>query len=144
LLNESQQRNFLKWPVLGRYVWPNLFVGQTFRSEVEWLKNWITLRTGWLDTNFPKFDPTAVDEAGTALRAFPNPANELLWLQWDEAAGASAEVLVYDRVGRLVRELRVTIDQPVALDIKDLRPGWYLFQVRSQGRTATGKFIIQR
>ena len=54
LNQESQQRNFQRWPVLGQYVWPNSFIGPTFQSEVDWLKDWVTRRLSWLDTNLPE------------------------------------------------------------------------------------------
>ncbi|MFP2994836.1 CotH kinase family protein [Spongiivirga sp. MCCC 1A20706] len=48
--NQSLQNNFEKWPVLGTYVWPNNFVGQTHNEEVSYLKEWIRDRLTWLDT----------------------------------------------------------------------------------------------
>ena len=41
--------NFEKWPVLGEYVWPNNYVGNTFAEEINYLKNWINSRLSWLD-----------------------------------------------------------------------------------------------
>lgn len=143
LLNESQQRNFQRWPVLGRYVWPNFYVGPTYQSEVNWLKNWISMRVTWLDNNFPKFDPTAVTESDGAFRIFPNPVREKLWLQWGEANAEFAEIRIYNVRGSLVRDMQIVVDQPVALDIRDLGPGFYYIQARSGGLTASEKFIIQ-
>ena len=41
--------NFEKWPVLGEYVWPNNFVGNTYTEEINYLKNWINNRLSWMD-----------------------------------------------------------------------------------------------
>ena len=49
LLNEAQARNFRRWRVLGRSVWPNSFVGQSFEDEVRFLKQWIRQRIEWMD-----------------------------------------------------------------------------------------------
>jgi hypothetical protein len=49
-VNEAQERNYVRWPVLGTYVWPNWFIGQTYASEVDWMQNWLTRRTAWIDT----------------------------------------------------------------------------------------------
>ena len=49
LLEEAQARNFRRWPVLGRHVWPNAYVGRTFADEVEFLKQWIRQRIEWMD-----------------------------------------------------------------------------------------------
>ena len=45
--------NFARWNILGSYVWPNNFVGPTYASEVQYLKNWITERLQWMDQNVP-------------------------------------------------------------------------------------------
>ena len=50
-LNDAQQRNFQKWNILGTYVWPNYYVGNTFQDEIGYLKNWIDDRLTWLDNN---------------------------------------------------------------------------------------------
>lgn len=52
LLNEAQARNFRRWRVLGRNVWPNAFVGQSFDDEVSFLKQWIRQRIEWIDQEF--------------------------------------------------------------------------------------------
>jgi len=52
LLNEAQQRNYKRWPIMGRMVWPNHFVGETYQQEIDWLKSYITERFGWIDEQF--------------------------------------------------------------------------------------------
>ncbi|MAU26507.1 MAG: hypothetical protein CMH48_09485 [Muricauda sp.] len=42
--------NFTAWPVLGTYIWPNNFVGDTYGEEVDFLRNWVGERLTWLDT----------------------------------------------------------------------------------------------
>ncbi|MCL6265030.1 CotH kinase family protein [Flagellimonas myxillae] len=51
LLNESgaANANFSTWGVLGSYVWPNNFVGNTYESELNYLSNWIENRLSWMD-----------------------------------------------------------------------------------------------
>ena len=51
ILNEAQARNFMKWQVLGNYVWPNFFIGNTYAEEIDFLKTWITNRVNWMDEN---------------------------------------------------------------------------------------------
>ena len=41
--------NFITWPVLGVYIWPNEFVGTTHFSEIDYMKNWIKDRLSWMD-----------------------------------------------------------------------------------------------
>lgn len=46
-------RNFAEWNILGRYVWPNADGYQartTHQAEVDWMKNWLTQRLDWMET----------------------------------------------------------------------------------------------
>ncbi len=43
--------NFTKWPVLGTYVWPNNFIGNSHDEEVSYLKDWTSERLTWLDNS---------------------------------------------------------------------------------------------
>ena len=49
LLDEPAQRNFDRWHILGRDIWPNWFVADTFREEIGWLKEWVLRRLSWMD-----------------------------------------------------------------------------------------------
>lgn len=48
-LREAQDRNFRRWPVLGRQITCNHYVGDSFEEEVSWLKKWIERRIAWID-----------------------------------------------------------------------------------------------
>ncbi len=54
LLNEAQTRNFQRWPILGQWVWPNYYVGNTYTEEINWFKNWTKEHLQWLDNNMPR------------------------------------------------------------------------------------------
>jgi hypothetical protein len=51
-LQESQTRNYLRWPILGSYIWPNWFVGQTYQEEIDFLKSWLQDRIAWMNQAF--------------------------------------------------------------------------------------------
>jgi hypothetical protein len=61
-LAAAQARNFRRWPILGRHVWPNPVdprtgkVRQTYAAEVAFLKSWLGRRVAWIDAS--------VDELG--------------------------------------------------------------------------------
>ena len=48
-LEGAQARNFERWPILDRDVWPNAFVGGSYAAEVGYLKEWLAERLAWLD-----------------------------------------------------------------------------------------------
>jgi subtilisin-like proprotein convertase family protein len=64
-LTEAQQRNFTQWPVLGAYIQPNPQDqnGATWASEVQDLKNWVSARASWMDSQLPA--PTECDTVTT-------------------------------------------------------------------------------
>ena len=52
LLEQPQQRNFTRWPILGTTVTPNHFVGTNYADEVRFLKTWLGGRLDWMDKQF--------------------------------------------------------------------------------------------
>ena len=53
LLEEAVARNFERWNILGEYVWPNddgAEDRQTYREEIDYLKDWLQVRMTWLDS----------------------------------------------------------------------------------------------
>lgn len=44
------ENNFDTWDVIGTFVWPNDFIGDSYEEEITYLKNWINERLQWLDT----------------------------------------------------------------------------------------------
>ena len=51
-INISQKNNYEIWPTLGVYVWPNPVYFDTYPEEVSQLKNWLSGRMNWLNSNF--------------------------------------------------------------------------------------------
>jgi len=47
--NNAIQNNFSKWLVLGKYIWPNAYVGNNYTDEINYLKDWSENRLEWLD-----------------------------------------------------------------------------------------------
>jgi hypothetical protein len=50
-LSDSQQRNFQKWDILGTYVWPNFYIGNSYQDELIFIKTWLSARLAWIDNN---------------------------------------------------------------------------------------------
>jgi len=44
----AQQRNFVKWPILGVWVWPNAVSFTEYNHEVSYLSDWFSDRMDWL------------------------------------------------------------------------------------------------
>jgi len=65
-MGEARVRNFARWPILGRMVWPNYFVGQTYDDEIRFLKDWIRKRMHWLDAQFTAVPAVRRSKSGSA------------------------------------------------------------------------------
>jgi hypothetical protein len=106
VLNEAQIRNFQRWPIIGQRVWPNYYVGASYRDEVNFLKNWIKDRLTWLDNNLDAFTtitalPEPAPDLGT-IRLAPNPSAQELQVSYTVPKPGLATFQIMDITGRLV------------------------------------------
>jgi spore coat protein CotH len=53
-LKYSQKENFNKWDVLYNYTWPNPVALGSYESEVQHMKDWLSQRITWMDTEINK------------------------------------------------------------------------------------------
>jgi len=51
-LGDARVRNFERWPILSRRIWPNTFLGQTYEDEINYLKEFTRRRLAWIDKQF--------------------------------------------------------------------------------------------
>lgn len=59
LLDEAQARHYVKWRILGTYVWPNKFIGKTYAEEINFMKDFHAKRLEWMDSQLipsPEFN----------------------------------------------------------------------------------------
>jgi hypothetical protein len=101
-LDEAQKRNFKRWPVLGKEVWPNYYVGKKYGDEIDYLKQWFNKRIDWMDENIPGESsfkkPIEIIKAKVVHQHFSN--NITIDLELIEES--DADVFVYDLTGRIV------------------------------------------
>jgi CotH kinase protein/Secretion system C-terminal sorting domain len=147
LNGESQQRNFQRWPVLNTYVWPNYYVGPTFGSEVNWLKNWVVARLTWMDANLPRLI-TAVEDnpADFSIELFPNPFREQVQINYTLTKAGAISVEIFDVLGRSVKSIHESREEPgmyhTQVPMQNLASGTYYYKASvGNGKLISGKFI---
>ena len=81
VMGPSIPRNFERWPVLGLYIWPNYYVGQSYDDETGYLRSWIDERLEWMDARWggecwplSRDDQPLIPPPGSG-RIYPNPSD---------------------------------------------------------------------
>jgi hypothetical protein len=110
LVDESQIRNFERWPILGEYVWPNEFIGETYEEEITQLKYWISQRLDWIDKNIPDISITdtpdhKIDIDSNITRAYPNPFFSGITIRYQLHANVKVDLKIFNILGQEVRTL---------------------------------------
>ncbi len=135
VLQPTMERNNQRWTgVLGKYVWPNYYVGVTYQDETNWMKDWIRQRTTWLDSQLKIFgQPLANEEEVTnkfPLRVFPNPTESETTIEYDVLKKGRVKINVYDFTGKLIKtvldEDKNIRTYQVKLNSENLSSGMYL------------------
>ncbi len=155
-LDAAQQRNFQRWDILGIYVWPNSFLGSTYREEVDWLKNWITNRLDWMDANMPGTCQNLVtgSDAETSdikkLSVFPNPFYSQITFQYTLSQAKTVSVSVYDTHGKIIKVFYHTPQKAGVCRVlwdgtgygeKIISKGLYFYKIQTATSVLQGKFI---
>ena len=107
-LDEAQQRNFERWPILGQYIWPNYFVGRTFADEISTLKNWLTKRWLWLDAQFyrtAKVDHNPGPSSFHLEQNYPNPFNSATTIAYTVRRSQHVQLEIFNVKGELILKL---------------------------------------
>ncbi|HBC78017.1 MAG TPA: spore coat protein CotH [Bacteroidales bacterium] len=141
-LGDAINRNFTRWPIIGKYVWPNYFVGETYEEEVGYLKEWITARLNWMDANIMLAENVSENYAKNEILVFPNPVRDQINLYFYLSFSGEIRIELFDLMGRkaLIKEdiPEYTGYQYLSIDINNLASGYYILQV-SQGKRQIGR-----
>ena len=152
LLDESKTRNFEKWPVLGVWIWPNYYVGQTYTDEINYLKNWISSRINWMNNNMIG-EPTSVNRNNDFLpdrfslsQNYPNPFNPSTRIKYQVSRISQVSLKVFDVLGNeiatLVNEEKPAGSYEVEFYVSNLAGGIYFYRMNVHDFVYTKKMIL--
>jgi hypothetical protein len=151
-LNEAQERNFERWPILGTYVWPNYEAEtrQSYTEEVDYLKDWINKRITWLDENFTGNCQLSTNFPKTGfvinVSIYPNPVNDhaLLNLFLDSSKDLQIRIIsINGRQTTLASGLFDAGENVVSLDFSKQIQGIYLLVIFENGEMIYSKKVIK-
>jgi hypothetical protein len=145
ILETPSTRHYQRWPILGNYVWPNNFIGNTYQEEVDYLKLWIGERLAWMDANMFGTCDTSVqvtDLNSVPFNIYPNPTNDILYVE--TPFEKDFEIKVFTTQGTLVQRIQRAHAPRTTLSLANLPKGMYFIQIINDNQTfTTQKIIVQ-
>jgi len=155
LLDEAKTRNFERWPVLGVLL-NNKYVFDTYEEEIDYMKSWIEQKFTWLDEQFSAYytattvlsqvtDSDDVYDFQSAL-AYPNPFSSSTTISFHMRQAGRVRIDIFDLTGRnkatLINDWRTGGLNEVRFDASQLTSGYYIFTIRSEENSETGKILL--
>ena len=152
VINDAQDRNFHRWPVLDEYVWPNAYVGGSYVSEINYLKDWITQRLEWMDSELLLLDikEDHIPSYFWIKKPYPNPFNPKTAFVVNVTNNSSFRLDIYNILGKKVKSInknvfpegKHTITWNATNDAgSQIESGVYLYEILINNRLETGKLL---
>ena len=129
-LEDAAERNFQRWPVLGNYVWPNNFIGDTYSEEMGYLRDWTTERLAWMDDNMfgSCEDLNLADNVFQTVSVYPNPTageSEIIFGETIE----NGQLIIQTATGQTLSTIALSQVNSYQLDLSIFEPALYIIQV---------------
>lgn len=100
VLQEPLARNFQRYPLFGKYIWPNGFVGANMNQEIAYLKDWFPKRISWIESKIQLLSPLILSKEEEPfvfdVQVFPNPVQDKLQVSYQINADAEIDLSIYD------------------------------------------------
>lgn len=153
-LGFAADKNHNFWNSLGRYIWPNFFVGETYEEEIDYLKNWTIARLNWLDINMPgdcddeiqSINENFISE-NISLNIYPNPTTDYVFIENTSLANAMPkEVKIFNNIGQVVYQKSVITQNLniLQVDVMKFPSGIYNLQLITENGEVFNSQIIKK
>lgn len=155
LLREAQEREFITWPVLAANVWRETTAYEnrdTYKKEVDYLKSFLHDRWLWMDEELSQYENpnpnTGFVTNGYSLaqdcHIYPNPANTLVHLHFDNANIQMLSVELINNLGLVVQKETIANKNTARLTFSDHLPnGIYYIKIRTKKDETVVKRILK-
>ena len=101
LIATPQTRNFQKWDILTKKVWPNPQINNSYTGEIAYLRAWLTQRLAWLDRQIGTF-PNAIKEVVEQAQVAPNPSAADFQFFYNLPESCQVKILIFNQLGQNV------------------------------------------
>jgi hypothetical protein len=153
-LEESQDRNFTKWPILGVFTWRETTGYEkrdTYQKEVDYFKNFMVQRAAWMDSQL-KVETSAslnIDELPVNFsleQNYPNPFNPSTVISFSIPKSSKVKLKIYDVLGRevavLMNEEKPAGVYTVNFNGNQLACGVYIYSLQTDERIVARKMLL--
>lgn len=148
LLKPNVDKNFDRWPVLNTYIWPNARVLPSFPSEINYLKQFVRERIGWMDFAInSSCVTTSTQEENTVsnVKVYPNPIDDFLNVEYENQSSSQTSFSIINSIGAVVETMpqrQVGIGkQNFNVDVSNLNSGVYFLRVTNKESTQAFTFV---
>lgn len=143
-LADAADRNFTKWPVLGTYLWPNNFVGNTYTEEIDYLKTWTMDRLTWLDANMfgSCTDLSLVAQTKVEYSIYPNPTDGNTTIRFSSNI-ENGRIEVLDISGKLIYSGEILYSNQKEISLNENQPGMYFVRIFNNSELIGNEKIIK-
>ncbi|HQW12356.1 MAG TPA: CotH kinase family protein [Saprospiraceae bacterium] len=148
ILQIPQSRHFTRWPILGIYLWPNVFIGNSWTEEMDYLNTWLKNRISWMDSQLydsiclTKLNNSVVlHQKNEKINIYPNPTSGIIKIE--TSAEPFRHIQIYNSIGILVYDQSVHSNL-FTLDLREIvgPSGIYSVIVTTSGGTIAKKIIF--
>jgi subtilisin-like proprotein convertase family protein len=151
-----QQKNYVRWPILGIYTWPNAYYPPTFQQEIDTLKHWIQHRLQWMDTLLydssciQKIAPAGIKNMPQIVSDFSIVPNPIAWQQKFDVrfsnTNQNSTLIIYNELGdEILRENISAATQKISFSANELNlhAGIYFVRLMNDKISSTKKLVVQ-
>lgn len=142
-LRYAEIRNFIRWGIMGKYVWPNPQpIPQTYSDAVSYLKDWIGNRLNFLDNELRLCAVVTPGERVHQWKIVPNPTGDQLTILSPLTEASQLQLNIYNVQGQLAKSDFIINNFIININISTLSRGIYFVRIgNDKGNMVTLKFI---
>lgn len=130
LLDQAQERNFARYPIIGEYIWPNYTIENSYENEIDRLRSWILDRLHWIDNNLEVLSSFNFDQnRGPDVKLYPNPITDNSVVEYYSRITDKVTITVYNSQGQIIHnnDIRNTISGTNYYKLPELQTGGIYF-----------------
>jgi hypothetical protein len=143
--------NFARWDILGNYIWPNYFVGETYEEEISYLKDFLISRIAWLDVNLPGYSDVQI-EYNFGFELVNTVVEDFITFKLEFSIPSKINCYLYDVTGNMVCSIYSNVwfdaglytEKYIDYELQTLHKGMYIMIFIVDGRGVYNQLVYKK